>query len=264
MGEALDDGRLTDARLAGQDRVVLPPPHQDIDHLPDFLVAADDRIDLAIARLLGHVDGKLRQRLLLPHLSRGHRTARLSGRGAAADLEPVVGMHHVLGRIADDFVEFVRQRLEFQIAEFLRDRQQRITQSARLQDPRDEITRADLGLTEHQRAQHPTAFDRFLDMSRQIGNRGGAARQSLQRVGDIGGQPRRLDVELTHDPMQVGILQLQNLVQPVDQFDVRIAAHLAKNGSGLDRLVTDLVELAKECSTTYLGHDCVPSISCFR
>jgi len=32
-----------------EDRVVLPPPHQHIDDLADFLVAADDGIDLAFA-----------------------------------------------------------------------------------------------------------------------------------------------------------------------------------------------------------------------
>ena len=43
LREALDDGRLADARLAGEDRVVLPPPHQDVDELADFVVAAEDR-----------------------------------------------------------------------------------------------------------------------------------------------------------------------------------------------------------------------------
>ena len=49
QGEALDDGRLADAGLAGQDRVVLPAARQDVDHLADLEVAADDRVDLALA-----------------------------------------------------------------------------------------------------------------------------------------------------------------------------------------------------------------------
>ena len=48
--EAFDDGGLADARLAGQDRVVLPPPHQDVDELTDLEVAAGDRIDVALLR----------------------------------------------------------------------------------------------------------------------------------------------------------------------------------------------------------------------
>ena len=45
--EALDDGRLADARLAGQDRVVLAAADQDVDDLADLGVAAEDRVDLA-------------------------------------------------------------------------------------------------------------------------------------------------------------------------------------------------------------------------
>ena len=46
--EALDDGRLADARLAGEDRVVLAAADQDVDHLADLGLAADDRVDLAL------------------------------------------------------------------------------------------------------------------------------------------------------------------------------------------------------------------------
>ena len=47
LGQALDDGRLADARLADQHRVVLRPPRQDLDDAADLLVAADDRVELA-------------------------------------------------------------------------------------------------------------------------------------------------------------------------------------------------------------------------
>ena len=49
--EALDDGRLADAGLAGEDRVVLPAAGQDVDDLADLGVAAEDRIDLARLRV---------------------------------------------------------------------------------------------------------------------------------------------------------------------------------------------------------------------
>ena len=53
LGQPLDDGRLADARLADQDRVVLGAARQDLDDAADFLVAADDRIELALARRAG-------------------------------------------------------------------------------------------------------------------------------------------------------------------------------------------------------------------
>ena len=51
LGEALGDGRLADARLADEDRVVLRPARQDLDDPPDLVVAADDRVELAGPRL---------------------------------------------------------------------------------------------------------------------------------------------------------------------------------------------------------------------
>ena len=58
QGEALDHRGLADAGLAGEDRVVLAAAHEDVDDLADFLVAADDGVDLALAGLFGQVDGR--------------------------------------------------------------------------------------------------------------------------------------------------------------------------------------------------------------
>ena len=54
-GEALDDRRLADAGLADQHRVVLRPPRQHLDDPADLVVAADDRVDLALAGAGGEV-----------------------------------------------------------------------------------------------------------------------------------------------------------------------------------------------------------------
>ncbi|MNJ29482.1 hypothetical protein D3C77_240510 [compost metagenome] len=55
--ESFDDGGLADAGLADQDGVVLGAAGQDLDGTADFLVTADDRVDLAVARGLGQVAG---------------------------------------------------------------------------------------------------------------------------------------------------------------------------------------------------------------
>ena len=47
QGQPFDDGRLADARLADQHGIVLRAAREDLDHAADFLVAADDRIELA-------------------------------------------------------------------------------------------------------------------------------------------------------------------------------------------------------------------------
>ena len=48
--QTLGERRLADARLADEQRVVLPPPAQHLDHPLELERAADQRIDLPVAR----------------------------------------------------------------------------------------------------------------------------------------------------------------------------------------------------------------------
>ncbi len=50
LGQALDDGGLADAGLADQDRVVLGAAGEHLDDAADLVVAADHRVELALAR----------------------------------------------------------------------------------------------------------------------------------------------------------------------------------------------------------------------
>ena len=78
--EALGDRGFPHAGLAGENGVVLSPPHQDVDDLPDLLVAARDGIDGARARPRRQVGGEAPERLLLAHSRRRDGVARLAGR----------------------------------------------------------------------------------------------------------------------------------------------------------------------------------------
>src|SRR5262249_57010921 len=64
LRESLDDRGLADAGLADQHRVVLRAAREDLDHAADLLVAADDRVELALLRRLGEVAAELRERLV--------------------------------------------------------------------------------------------------------------------------------------------------------------------------------------------------------
>src|ERR1700683_107749 len=55
MGEPFGDRRLADAGLADQQRIVLLAPAQDLDRALHLGLAADQRIDLPILRLLVEV-----------------------------------------------------------------------------------------------------------------------------------------------------------------------------------------------------------------
>ena len=61
--KTLDDRGLADTRLADQHRVVLGAPLQHLDRATDLVVAADDRVELALLGALGQVDGVFLERL---------------------------------------------------------------------------------------------------------------------------------------------------------------------------------------------------------
>jgi hypothetical protein len=78
--QALGDRGLADARLADQDRIVLGPARQHLDGAADFLVAADHRIELAVARGLREVAGVFLQRVIGVFGGRGIGGAALADR----------------------------------------------------------------------------------------------------------------------------------------------------------------------------------------
>ena len=57
LRQAFDDGRLAHARFADQHGVVLAAALQDLDGAADFIVAADHRVELALACAFRHVQG---------------------------------------------------------------------------------------------------------------------------------------------------------------------------------------------------------------
>ena len=63
--EPFDDGRLADAGLADQHRIVLGAPRQHLDGAADLLVAADHRVELALLGGFREVAGIALQRIIL-------------------------------------------------------------------------------------------------------------------------------------------------------------------------------------------------------
>ena len=59
-----DDGRLADARVADEHGVVFGPAGKHLHDAPDFVVAADHRVDLALAGFFGQVLTVLFERLV--------------------------------------------------------------------------------------------------------------------------------------------------------------------------------------------------------
>ena len=65
LREALDNGGLADAGLADQHRVVLGAAAEHLHDAADLIVAPDHRVELALARGFGQVDGVALERLVL-------------------------------------------------------------------------------------------------------------------------------------------------------------------------------------------------------
>ena len=116
---------------------------------------------------------------------------------------------------------------------------------------------AHLRLAEHQRGEHPAALDRLIDLRCEIGDRTRPARQPIQRRRHVTRQPRRVEFEMPHDAVQVGILRGEDLMHPVCQLDIRIAAQLAEHGRTFDRAIRHGMKLAEQGGATDLGHGTV-------
>ena len=77
--KALDHRGLAHAGLAGEDRVVLAAAHQDVNHLADLGVAADDFVNLSLTRLTGKVNGVKPERLAAAGALTGEHAGGLTG-----------------------------------------------------------------------------------------------------------------------------------------------------------------------------------------
>ena len=90
LGQALDDGGLADAGLADQHRVVLGAPGQHLHQALDLLLAADDRVELALAGGLGQVAAELVEHQRGRRGALGRRAGRLLALVAVEQLDDLL------------------------------------------------------------------------------------------------------------------------------------------------------------------------------
>ena len=114
---------------------------------------------------------------------------------------------------------------------------------------------ADLGFAEQQRAVDPAVLDGRLECAAR-NRRWRWRRAAAGRARRPGPRPAREASRLKclMMRMHVGVGLLEELVQPVDGLDVRIAAHLAEDGGAFDGLVADGVELAEKSGAFDFSH----------
>ena len=160
----------------------------------------------------------------------------------------------VLGRPLDDRSQLGRENVGLNFLELARDRVQRVAQRAGLQHAEQERRAANLRLGKHQARIDPSALDGRLDVLGQVADRCRSARQPLERVGEIARKLRGPELETPHDAMDVAVLRLQDLLQPMRDLDIGVAAQLADDRCALERLVKQRIKLSEQSDAADFRH----------
>ena len=246
--QSLDDGRLADSRLAGQDGIVLPATDQDVNHLPDFRFTADHRVDLAALGALGKVDGELIERRGLRHRARcrSRRAGGLSdgrrGRGA-----------FVLHRTGDQPHEVGLKKLDLDLGEFLRCVPREPPEFLVVEHRQKKEPRADLSRLILERGIEPGVADELIDLQGQ-GRRALIARtERVDHAGQVAREGRGIDLEVAKDAGQVGVGCFDEFENPVLDLDRGIGPRETKARRRLQGVDTGLVERLDE-SAGINGH----------
>ena len=166
QGEALDHGRLADARLAGEDRVVLPAAGEDVDDLADLGVAAEHRVDLA---------GRARAvRSMVNWSSAFVRAgdARRSSAVAPVGASPSCCRIAVFHGARDDLAEVLPERLDGDRRELLGDLAREAGEFVLLEESEEDVPGADSGGAELDRADEPGLLDELREAGESAGVRG--------------------------------------------------------------------------------------------
>ena len=219
-GEALDHGGLSDARLAGEDGVVLAAAREDIDDLPDLEIAAQHGIDLAFLGVLREVDSELIEvGRLAARFGRARRAGRGSGRGGR--------LKRVLERILHDRGQLLAQGVRLDLLQLFAD----VADDARKLFVGNQRQRAkagaDLSGAEFERAHGPSLGEHAVQR-RAEGRRARVARfQLVEAARELPGEAGFIHAEMFEDTREIGIGGIQQLEEEVLDLDVVMRAREA-------------------------------------
>ena len=253
MNEAFDNGGLAHPGFPGEDRIVLAPAHEDIHALANFLISPDDGIDFTLSGFFGEIGGEAFEGFLLAHFRGGDGPAGLARGGTRAQAGTVAGPQSVLRRAGNNFGEVIGKGLEFDFSQLFRQGEKLVLQLA-VEETNDQVSGPDLGIAKHQGRENPGALDDGGDIRGEIGDSSRAARKPVQGGDEVGSQAGAIELEVLENAVQVGVLVLQQLMEPVNGLDVRIAAHLAENRGALDGFVGEAVKFPEKSGSFDFSH----------
>src|SRR5690606_32855770 len=114
---------------------------------------------------------------------------------------------------------------------------QGVAQAARLQGREHDVAAANLRVAVGEGGEQPGFLEELLDVRREVGDGGRASRQLIQRGGNVVREPGIVDLEGTHDSIDVGVLVVHDLRQPVHELYVGVSAHLAEHHGAFHGLI---------------------------
>ncbi|EWC52565.1 hypothetical protein XAR_1867 [Xanthomonas citri pv. glycines str. 8ra] len=249
-GQPLDDRGLADAGFAGEDRIVLAPPHQDVDHLPDLAVAADHRVDLRIAGALGEVGGELVQR-------RGLAQAALAVRRAGEAIDRVAAGVGLAGigetqalpgflRAFGEAGEVVLERVELDLHELLGTAVGQLRQVRLGQHRQQQMTAADARGFRIQRGDQPGVLEQRGQVLGKYRRARIAGLEAADLLAEIAFQRLRRNAAAARDQHEIALRLLQQRQEQMLQVDFVVAARHAQIGRALGRLPAGVVEFADQ------------------
>jgi hypothetical protein len=242
--------RLADARLAGQDRVVLTAPHQDVDHLAYFGIASDHRIDLAVARAARQARRVLIQCRRLAGcglLQCSHRIAARSCLGTVGTRRRRGG-NGLVGTFGQA-LEVMFQPLQRKGGELARCALRELGQPRFGEQRQQQVPAADALLAARagtQRCDQPGMFEQLRQAAREHGRARAAAGQALDFAAQIRFQARQADPGLARCRDQIGTRLFQQGQEQMFDVDFVLSEADADGGRARGGRAGRVVQLADQ------------------
>ena len=157
-----------------------------------------------------------------------------------------------------------RQCIDVDLGELLRKVVQRAPDVIGFQAGHQNVAGADLGLTEEQRRVMPTAIehiDHGIGDARHVGL---VLAKAVDDAGQIGHQAGAIDLVVVGGKAEVVTLLLQDVEQPVREFDIAVARALGVP-QGLDEcVVAGPIQFSGYGFKADVGHGSPPKITIFK
>ena len=246
--QAFDDGGLADARFAGEDRVVLPAARQDVDHLPDFGVTPEDRVDLAGLGLRREIDRELIE-------GRGSARPRLARPGAGRfGADGLAGRLRCLGRVGADRLVLALERVRRDLRELGRDLAGMARQHFVGDQRPQQMARAHAIRALFDGGQQPALLYHLDDIGRERRRARVAGLHPVERAIDVRQQACRLDVPLAQDRGEVAVGAIEQADQQMFDLDVVMGTQSRSASRRFEGAAADIVQTSDQWFQLYRAH----------